>query len=821
MKLHIIAILLAFTSFSTYAQPTSTVDEGIMVEIGDEKLAEADYYNALDWYNRAYKEQKKKDNALRFKIAHLHYMLRDYKKAEKWFARCVKSDKKGKQPIALYYLAMAQKANGFYPDAINSFESFIGISKDDALKASSTLEIEGARLASKMKQDKALKVKNAGKTVNSKFSEFSPRFVGNELYYSSMKAKKAIVLDGKEGDYHAKIYKASGEDKKKGFAEAAPISEEINRKGFHTGNGTFSADGSKMFFTRAALAGNVLGTSEIYMAEKVGEGFAKATLLVGPNGAWIAKHPAPGELYGKEVLFFVSNMEGGKGGDDIYYCSSNGDGTYAMPINLGDDINTSYDEATPFYRDGKLWFSTNGRPSMGGLDIYSTNWNGSNWSKAENLGPGYNSSVDDFGFFVDESGYKGALVSNRPSINSLKSKTCCDDIFLADVVPVAVDVNTLVFGENKTALSGAAVQLIETDGEAQAKSNTVGNDFNFVLNLEKAYTAIVNVPGYYPDTITFNTVGVKKSQTISKEFHLKKMPEPEPETVTVYINEPIRLNRIYYDFDDDKILLEAEEDLTTLLGLMEQYPDMVIELSSHTDSQGTKTYNEKLSQRRADSAKKWLIAKGVVSDRIKAVGYGESQILNQCSNGVRCSDEEHRFNRRTEFKIIAGPTEIKIPKTVKKGETGAVGSQKKKINNPTQSVVNTASKPATAKPAVLTKQQPKPTKKLARLTLEDPKYNFGTIKEGVIIKRDFRFTNTGNDDLLIEIATGSCGCTVPEWPVLPIKPGQTEVIHVTFDSTDKDGDERVEVTIVANTEPIVSEIILTGHVIPKRDFKKD
>ena len=143
-----------------------------------------------------------------------------------------------------------------------------------------------------------------------------------------------------------------------------------------------------------------------------------------------------------------------------------------------------------------------------------------------------------------------------------------------------------------------------------------------------------------------------------------RVQPPESDIEIVTINEPIRLNNIYYDFDDDKILPDAEKDLMTLKGLLDKYPDMVIELSSHTDSRGDDTYNEKLSQRRANSAKKWLLAKGVNSARIVPKGYGEEKILNQCTNGEECTEEEHRFNRRTEFKIIAGPTTIEIKKEV-------------------------------------------------------------------------------------------------------------------------------------------------------------
>jgi outer membrane protein OmpA-like peptidoglycan-associated protein len=129
------------------------------------------------------------------------------------------------------------------------------------------------------------------------------------------------------------------------------------------------------------------------------------------------------------------------------------------------------------------------------------------------------------------------------------------------------------------------------------------------------------------------------------------------------------LNKIYYDFDKWDILPEAEIDLNIIKDLMDQYPDMVIELSSHTDIRGPARYNQNLSQQRAQSAKDWLVQRGIVENRIQAVGYGEERIANQCKQGTRCSEEDHRFNRRTEFKIIEGPTEIQITKEILKGAT--------------------------------------------------------------------------------------------------------------------------------------------------------
>lgn len=199
-------------------------------------------------------------------------------------------------------------------------------------------------------------------------------------------------------------------------------------------------------------------------------------------------------------------------------------------------------------------------------------------------------------------------------------------------------------------------------------------DFSFEEELEadKKYVYIVSKTGFKSDTLRFDTNDIEKSTTIEKSVRLEPIPEPEPEIVpemeskpeptpepeVILLNEPIRLENILYDFDDDKILEDAEIDLQYLLDIMRKYPDMVIELSSHTDAQGDDEYNRALSQRRANSATKWLTDRGIATQRIQSVGYGESVIINQCRNGVKCTDDEHRFNRRTEFKIIAGPTSV-------------------------------------------------------------------------------------------------------------------------------------------------------------------
>jgi len=347
-----------------------------------------------------------------------------------------------------------------------------------------------------------------------------------------------------------------------------------------------------------------------------------------------------------------------------------------LPVRLPDGvINTTSDEVSPFYKDGKLYFSSAGRTGFGGLDVYEAEWNGSVWSEPRNLGSGINSSVDDQYYTQSPDGFTGFLVSNRPGPNNLKSKTCCDDIYSWELERVKVNLNAVTYRlrrkneKTNPPLVGSTIQVIDVSDpdpkSVEEKNNPSGSDFQFKLQPERSYMIIANNEGYRPDTVKFNTVGVKKTIDVEKKLTLRLIKK-EPDSIVVTTNEPIRLNSIYYDFDDDKILPDAEDDLMFLVDIMNRYKDMKIELSSHTDARGRDDYNESLSQRRAESAKRWMVAKGIADDRIVAKGYGEKQLLNQCKNGVECTEDDHRFNRRTEFKIISGPTSITIERKEKR-----------------------------------------------------------------------------------------------------------------------------------------------------------
>jgi peptidoglycan-associated lipoprotein len=280
---------------------------------------------------------------------------------------------------------------------------------------------------------------------------------------------------------------------------------------------------------------------------------------------------------------------------------------------------------------------------------------------------GINTTLDDEYYVRNSDGMSGFVTSNRPGPNNLKSKTCCDDIYAWEVERIKVELAATTFrlkrkGEKENQpLKGCTVSVLDVTAKTpigvEEKSNTASNNFDFTLLPEKSYIAVANAVGFKPDTIRFNTVGIKKTINIEKKFTLR-LERKEPEFDTIPQNEPILLDNILYDYAMDNIRPDAEPDLQYLTDLMLKYPDMKIELSSHTDSRGKDDYNEDLSQRRAESAKRWILAKGIKDDRIIAKGYGEKQLKNGCSNDVECNEEQHQLNRRTEFKILSGPTSI-------------------------------------------------------------------------------------------------------------------------------------------------------------------
>ena len=739
-------ILRGFASTTVDAQPLNASRPEYMLQIADEKFEAKDYVNALEFYAKYYEATK--DRSVLFKVGMADMAIKDYSKAEANFSRSLQKSKTSKVEInedARLYLGMMQKMNDKYDEAIVTLEEYISTSKDAAKVARAKTELEGAKLAMRMKENPRLLLENLGTKVNTGNSEYSPSVLGNMLYFAALRDGKITLIDGKEGEYHAKIYRASLNAKGE-FEKPEPLSGDINRTGSHQGNVSFSPDGQTMYFSRFVLGGNEVAESTVFYSAKQGDGtWGAAKEVAGVNGKWQAKHPVIGELYGKPVMFFTSNMEGTKGGFDIFYANKVSEGEFAAPVNLGDVINTAADDETPFYQNGKLYFSSNGHATIGGSDIFMANWNGATWTKPENMGKGYNSPQNDTYFTMDANG-TAFFTSNRKGGRSLKS-TCCEDIYIIKKEPVVIDLVVDAFDSKKTPMKGLTYQFMDLATKGTGDSKT-SDRYTSALTQKRSYTVIVSKAGYYNDTLAFNTMDIDKTTTIKKTATMRPLPiisanlEARAEAdgqalkgvnftlteltsnksdsrfldmyraglplnksfrliagktgytadtvlfntngiketttiekllklkvkiIIVKKNEKIALNNIFYKLDKFEAndahmqnFEEAQQSLDYLYNIMTKYPAIVIELGSHTDARGSDAYNLILSQKRADGVKAYLVAKGINADNIVAKGYGETQLVNRCLNGVKCEDEEHLQNRRTEFKIVSGPTSIEI-----------------------------------------------------------------------------------------------------------------------------------------------------------------
>lgn len=661
-KLSILIIIILGFAITMNAQPYGgKLKASQKLKIADEQLEIGDYYNALEWYNKVLEETPNNLTVIS-KVAEVHYLLRDFKSAQSWYEKLVKNDKSDQYTEAAFHLGRILKMNGELANAKSTLEGFIGKSDNATLKTLATSELAGIALFNNMGDNLDITVSDAGENINSPYTDFSPIYgAEGEMYYGALVSEEVIVLDGSTTDYFAKIYFAtkSGDSWTKG----TQLDNTINRPGVHTGNVTLSPDGNTMYFTRSALTSNKITASSLYRSEKSADGWGTAYPVEG-LGDHIIKHPTVGEAFGSPALFFSSDMAGGQGGWDIYYAPINGDKLGAA-VNVGNTINTVGDELTPSYSDGMLYFSSTGHPGIGGLDVFSSKWTGS-WNNPVNMGKEINSSYDDIYFSLNPAGFNGFVVSNRPSDRSLKSKTCCDDIYDVTIKEVILDLEALAFtSEGNKPLNGVSVQLIEmldgSEGKTETEAQASNHKFGFPLAREMAYKIIASKKGYKDAVVTFNTVGLGESQTIKKDLTLEFIPvEPTIVEVTVYdtikSQQPFRLNNILYDFNKSTIRTDAEQDLQLVLGYMQSYPDLVIEMGSHTDAIGKTGVNQRLSQRRAESAKKWLVEKGIAPTRIQAVGYGESLPIAENTNADGSDNPEGRqLNRRTEFKIIGGP----------------------------------------------------------------------------------------------------------------------------------------------------------------------
>ena len=501
-------------------------------------------------------------------------------------------------------------------------------------------------------------------TANSIDSDFGVTYYGdNMIIFSSSR---------KDNDNSGKKWKGNNQrflnfyigeiDENGQILSYEGLKGEGNSK-FHESNATFNKDHTKVYFTRNNFYLDKKGLSQkrimklsIYIAD------------VDPQGKWHNTVPFPynSEEYNNghptlsldgKTMYFTSDMPGTVGKTDIFMVDITATGTFTVPVNLGGNVNTPGREWYPFIApDGTLYFSSDYHKGKGKSDIFKTDSDELELAAIQNIGEPFNSSRDDFGFTLHDNLLEGYFSSNRTQGRG------DDDIYYfvsnkkKDVVkkvePVVVlDCKNSIVGiitdrNDEEILSNALVEIFDKEGNTVYKVK-VGSDGRFEFEAECSQDYIVKASKqFYLDkektVFTTDVIG----QEIDANMAL--IPEVIKRNGQLIID----IESIYFDFDDHRITPRAAVELNKVIAFMNKYPTVVIEGGSHTDSRGPASYNMSLSQRRAKSTVEYIIRNGEFdSSRIYANGYGETALVNNCSDGVRCSDDEHAKNRRTEFVV--------------------------------------------------------------------------------------------------------------------------------------------------------------------------
>lgn len=433
------------------------------------------------------------------------------------------------------------------------------------------------------------------------------------------------------------------------YSEAKKVEGDINTK-FHEGQISLSKDGKTMYFTRnnynnGKKGKDAQGTNnlKIYKAELDKDGHWNHIIeLPFNNNNYSVGHPSL-SADGK-TLYFASDMPGGKGKSDIYKVAVMGD-TYGTPVNLGDKINTEGNELFPFvHSDGNLFFSSDGLQGLGQLDIFTTVMDlDGNIQEIVNLGVPVNSPMDDFSFFLNDSGETGFIASNR------EGGMGDDDIYGFDRVPLFAIQGTVTDAVNKMPVKDARIVVKDKDGNMIADILTDDKGrYKINADRETNYTVEVSHPKYMaePSKIA-DTHNTKGKDHIVVDFELDPVKDMD-------ILADINIENIYFDFDKYNIRKDAAVELDKIADLLLiTYPKMTIEIGSHTDSRGSFKYNEALGIRRANATYEYLLLKGVDPARIKKhEGFGEYNLVNDCKDGVDCSEDAHQLNRRSVFTIL-------------------------------------------------------------------------------------------------------------------------------------------------------------------------
>lgn len=612
-----------------------------------------EYYEAIDLFKRAYSKvsDRERQAEIVFKIAECYRITGEPRQAALWYRKALQQDYQDPELYLRYGQSLMRYER--FEEAEEQFRIYKDLVPDDPR---GDWGIESARVTQEWMSDPTGYIVENMRYFNSFSRDWSPAYANEDymevMFTSTRDDSEGKAIHGATGESFADIY-SSTMDRKGKWSVPVPV-ESLNSE-FEDGAVSFTSDFSTLYMTRCKVGKNEQVACQIYTSSRSGAQWSDPESLDIIGDSITSAHPAISP--DGQTLYFVSDMPGGIGGNDIWVVTKEG-GSWGDPINLGEEINTPGNELFPFvHADGTLYFSSDSRIGMGGLDIYKARKDElGNWI-VENMRPPINSVEDDFGIVFEDGSERGFFSSSRKGRGN-------DEIFSFVLPPLEFAVNGTVRDDrDNSILSGAKVTAVGSDGITIESTTGEDGTFRFMLKPATDYVFIAGKEGYLRGKARESTKGLEQS----KEFD-----------VTVYLSSTervIELPNIFYDFAKWDLRPESMVSLDNLVETLNDNPNVTIELMSHTDSRGAPADNIELSQKRAQSVVDYLISKGIAADRLMAKGYGESQpkvvdekilesydfleigdvltesFINQLP--VEQQEQAHQINRRTEFRVLS------------------------------------------------------------------------------------------------------------------------------------------------------------------------
>jgi peptidoglycan-associated lipoprotein len=569
-----------------------------------ERQERGEYYEAAQIYRKVYGKTSPRKNYLRgsiaFHMAECYRRINNPNRALSGYANAIRYGY-GDSTAVLHQAQMLHQL-GRYAEAAKAYEAFLEVAPRSTLAKNG---LTGCKAAVDWRKNPNRYVVRRMDRLNSREGEFAPMLHGeafDELYFAS--SRKEALGEGKSAvtGLRNNDFFVVRQNEKKQWMKPEHLESGINTV-MDEGAGSFSIDGGQMYYTYCAQDSASSQTAMVYVSARSGaEWGAGRKVEIFKDSLAMAAHPAVGP---DDYLYFVSDVPGGYGGKDIWRVAVSGIGSL-YPENLGPAINTPGDEVFPFMRaDTTLFFSSDGHPGMGGLDIFRARWHEDQW-RVENMKAPVNSMADDFGITFAGRGEAGFLSSNRNDGRG------ADHLYSFELPGIYVAIEGWVLNREEEEVDSATVRIVGKDGTNVRIFVRADGTYSMDAVPGVDYVMMASAPGYLNQKQTLSVPNEEKSETYYVDFYLPS------------VSKPVLIEHIFYDFNRASLRPESKSALDELILLLEDNPNVTIELSAHTDRMGSEAYNENLSQRRAQSVVDYLIANGVAADRLTAKGYGKS-----------------------------------------------------------------------------------------------------------------------------------------------------------------------------------------------------